>query len=72
MTTIQDLKIQRDCASNPSADGKAMADREHTCEAIYFARENEEKIAALAKKLGKKPRQCECENCSPTKEDKSS
>ncbi|HMP50528.1 MAG TPA: hypothetical protein PKD05_03155 [Candidatus Melainabacteria bacterium] len=71
MTTIQDLKIQRDCASNPSADGKAMADREHTCEAIYFARENAEKIAALAKKLGKKPKPSQCEDCS-SKDDKSS
>ncbi len=69
MSTVSDLKIQKDCASNPSSSGGALAGRERSSEAVYFACEDRKKLAAIKKRLKVEKDEacsgsCKCKDCA--------
>ena len=69
MSTIDDLRIQNDCAHSHKLTGKGLSDRGHAMEAGYFARENADKLRSLKENSNPASIASEksaCENCDCT------
>lgn len=62
MSTIDDLRIQRDCALGKNVTGQGLINRGRALQSGFFANQSTELLAAIRKRTKGNTADCDCMN----------